>query len=226
MSKIPLSISVSSHQNISFSFIIILDIFETMLSFLDLPGEIRNQIYSQLLILPPLSVPRLPNDFLHPKIIATCHKIYLEARMILYGSNTFMAHHNLLSGLPKLRVYMGSISSPSIICLIRRYHIRVRLDCDANFKTNLATKSFTGVEELTIEVFQAQFGSCDYNVLKLFEGVRGVERTRIYGSVQAFPEYVEWLKWTMEAPIDAELEGFDKEKIARVLADRVRSYDI
>lgn len=81
------------------------------------------------------------------------------------------------------------------------------------------------MEELTIEVFQAQFGSSDYKVLKLFEGVRGVERTKVYGSVTGFPEYVEWLQNVMSSPVGKEVERFDREKVLLEKAVHVRSGD-
>ncbi|TVY51887.1 hypothetical protein LCER1_G006602 [Lachnellula cervina] len=196
------------------------------LTFLDLPGEIRNQIYRQLLLVPSLSIPRLLGDPpIYPSILSTCHKIHSEALPILYGSNTFLAHPNLLTGLPRLRLYYSTISSPSLISQIRRFHIRVRLDNDPNFSAQKAQESFNGVEELTIEVFQAQFGSSDYKVLKLFEGVRGVERTKVYGSVTGFPEYVEWLQNVMSSPVGKEVERFDREKVLLEKAVHVRSGD-
>jgi hypothetical protein len=196
------------------------------LSFLDLPGEIRNQIYYQLLVLPSLSTTRcLPNSSLYPQILSVCRKIYTESQQILYGSNTFLAHSNLLTGLPRLRVCYATISSQKLISLIRRYHIRVRLDCDPNFEKERAIEAFSGIEELTIEVFQAQFGSSDYKVLRLFEGVRGIRKARVYGSVQAFPDYVEWLKNAMETPKNIEIGVFDKLYMERVLAHQVSSYN-
>jgi hypothetical protein len=196
----------------------------SMFAFIDLPGEIRNQIYRQLLIVPPLHVPRLPGDPpIYPQILSVCRKIHEEAREILYSCNTFLAHPNLLAGLPRLRLYYDSISSPTLISLIRRYHIRVRLDCDPNFSLAKATNSFSGVEELAIEVFQAQFGSSDYKVLRLFEGVRGVKRVRIYGSVNAFPEYISWLEAAIVTPQEGVVEAFDKEKVG---TGQVRAYDI
>jgi hypothetical protein len=194
------------------------------LTFLDLPGEIRNQIYRQLLIVPPLSVPRLLGDPpIYPQVLSVCRQVYEEARQILYSCNTFLAHPNLLTGLPRLRLYYDTISSATLISLIQRYHIRIRLDCDPNFSLSKATDAFTGVEELTIEVFQAQFGSSDYKVLRLFEGVRGVKRARVYGSVTAFPEYVAWLEGAIITSEEGTVEVFDKEKVVPVQA---RPYDI
>jgi hypothetical protein len=196
----------------------------TTLTFLDLPGEIRNQIYSQILIVPPLSVPRLLVDPpIYPQILVVCRKIHDEAKQILYSCNTFLAHPNLLSGLPRLRLHYETISSPTLISLIQRYHIRVRLDCDPNFSLAKATTAFSGVEELTIEVFQAQFGSSDYKVLRLFEEVRGVKRTRVYGSVTAFPEYIAWLEAAIVTPEEGVVEVFDKEK---AVISQLRAYDI
>ncbi|TVY55103.1 hypothetical protein LSUE1_G009500, partial [Lachnellula suecica] len=158
------------------------------LTFLDLPGEIRNQIYTLLLLLPSFSTRRpLGDSPIYPSILSTCHKIHTEARQILYSSNTFLAHPSLLTAMPRLRIYYSTISSPSLISLIRRFHIIVRLDCDPNYTFEKVKKAFSGAEELTIQVFQAQFGSSDYKVLRLFEGVRGVQRVRVYGSVTAFP---------------------------------------
>ncbi|XMA15247.1 hypothetical protein WAI453_008038 [Rhynchosporium graminicola] len=183
------------------------------LSFTDLPGEIRNSIYNHLLILPSLSTPRLLGDPpLYPQILSVCRQVYKEGKQILYGCNTFLAHPSLLGEMPRLRLYYMTIHKRSLISLIRRYHIRIRLDCDPNFSADKATQSFTGVEELSIEVSQAQFGSSNYKVLRLFEGIRSVKRARIYGSVTAFPEYVRWLQGSMKTPQGMDFEQFDKEK--------------
>ena len=153
-----------------------------MLSFLDLPGEIRNQIYSELLIIPDLSTPRLLGDPpLYPQILEVCRKVHDESKQFLYGKNIYLAHPNLLTGLPRLRLYYDTIRCKHLIDLIRRYQIRVRLDCDPNFSAKTASDAFSGIEELTIEVFQAQFGGSDYKVLRLFEGIRGVKKVKIYG---------------------------------------------
>ncbi len=203
--------------------------FKTMvktLSFVDLPGEIRNQVYNQLLlvIVPPPSQRRMPGDpSIYPQILSVCRLVYEEGKQILYGCNTFLAHSNILSGLPRLRPDYTSISSSTLISLIRRYHIQVRLDCDANFQKQKATEAFTGVEDLTIEVFQAQFGSSDYKVLRLFEGIRGVKRARVHGSVQSFPDYVCWLQNAIQTPIGEEIDEFLGEG---VVVPQVRSYDI
>ena len=180
-----------------------------MLTFLDLPGEIRNQIYHQLLILPDISTPRrLGDPPLYPRLLEVCRMVHEEGKQILYGSNVFLAHPNLLTGLPRLRLYYDTVRAKPLISLIRRFHIRVRLDCDPNFSATKAENAFSGVEELTVEVFQAQYRSSNYKVLKLFEGVRGIQKASIYGSVTGFPEYVSWLQDAMMSEKDGVVDGF------------------
>ena len=182
-----------------------------MLSFLDLPGEIRNQIYLELLIVPDLATPLLQfgSHPIYPRILEVCQKVHDEAKEILYGINTFLAHPNLLTGLPRLRLHYDTISSESIISLIRRYHIRVRLDCDPNFTAIKVIDAFTDIEELSIEVFQTQYGGSDYNVLRLFEGIRGVKKANIFGSTSSFPKYAEWLQDAMMTPKGIVLKSFN-----------------
>lgn len=180
-----------------------------MITFLELPGEIRNQIYRQLLTLPDISSPRrLGDPPLYPRFLETCRQVHQEGRQILYGSNVFLAHFNLLTGLPRLRHYYDTISSTPLISLIRRFHFRMRLDCDPNFSTQSARDAFSGVEELTVEVFQAQYGNSDYKVLKLLEEVRGVEKAKIYGSISGFREYARWLVDAMMTPKKGVVEEF------------------
>jgi len=183
------------------------------ISFLSLPGEIRNQIYSYLLIAPPLTGPRQIGDFvkLHPSILSVCSKTYHEALEYLYAKNTFIAHYSLLSGLPSLRSYFSPIKSADLISKIKRYHIYVRLDCDAHFTYEDAKKSLSGLEELTVEAHQTQFGSSDHRVLQRFEGVRGVTKATVEGSTIGFPGYQSWLEKVMMSPEDAEIEDFDEE---------------
>jgi len=169
---------------------------------LRLPGEIRNQIYGLLLIAPPPDTPRPlgSNPKIHPRILSVCHQIYREASDVLYGKNTFIAHYSLLSSLPQLRRWHHPITSATLIAMIKRYHIYVRLDCDPGFTVETVRDAFTSIEELTVEVFQSQFGSSDHTVLRLFEEIRGVKRARVLGSITAFPEYISWLENAMMSP--------------------------
>lgn len=182
------------------------------LTFLDLPGEIRNQIYHLLLIVPSISTPRpLGSDPpVYPQILSVCRKVHDEAEQILYGRNVFIAHSNLLTGLPRLRWKYDSISSARLISIIRKYYIIVRLDCDPNFSDVKAEDAFNGMEELTIRVEQSTFRDSDYQVLKLFEGVRGVKKTKVYGSVTGFPAYVEWLQDVMKLPKGIDIAPFQQ----------------
>ena len=123
--------------------------------------------------------------------------------------------------MPRLRKSFKTFSSQNLISLISRYYIRVRLDCDPNFSAKKAQEAFTGVEELTVEVFQAQFGSSENQVLKLFEGVRGVKKAKIYGSVTAFPDYVDWLQRSMMAEEGTSVRKFGEEETMNM-----RSYDV
>ncbi|KAB8296713.1 hypothetical protein EYC80_002133 [Monilinia laxa] len=182
------------------------------LTFLDLPGEIRNQIYHLLLIVPPISTPRpLGSDPpIYPQILSVCRKVHDEAEQILYGGNVFIAHPNLLNGLPRLRWKYDTISSSKLISIIKKYYIIVRLDCDPNFTEVRAEDAFNGMEGLTIRVEQSAFRGSDYQVLKLFEGVRGVKKTKISGSVSGFPAYVEWLQDVMKMPKGIDIAPFER----------------
>lgn len=163
-----------------------------------LPGEIRNQIYNYLLILPKPSTHRTLGDPpLHASILRTCRKLHEEGLQILYGSNTYLAHVSLLTSLPKLRIYYASVQKSHLISMITKWHVRVRLDNDPSFTKEQATKAFSGMEEVTIEVMQSQYGGSDYRALKLFEDVRDVKCARIYGSTTFFPQYVKWLEECM-----------------------------
>lgn len=180
-------------------------------TFLDLPGEIRNEIYCLLLLLPDTTnkdVLFSNSLFVYPRILSVCKLIHEESKQILYGQNLFHAHAEYLTGLPRLRINYDTVKSTSMISLIRRYRIRVRLDCDPNFSAEQAEKSFTGIDELILVAFQAQFGGSDFSVLRLFEGVRGVKRATVSGSVNAFPEYAKWLQARTMAPVGYDGRAF------------------
>ncbi|KAK3109416.1 hypothetical protein LTR53_017360, partial [Teratosphaeriaceae sp. CCFEE 6253] len=166
---------------------------------LSLPAELRNAIWRYVLV-HDLSRKYIPFDPfaanghdpepVSPAILATCQQVYREGAPILYGENTFMAHTSILAALPAFllsknptRIVRPPVKRPRVLALIRRYYIHVRLDVDPRFTALHAQRSFTGIAELEIEVFQAMYGSCDFSVLRLFEGVRGVEKVVIKGSV-------------------------------------------
>ncbi|KFY07534.1 hypothetical protein V492_07048 [Pseudogymnoascus sp. VKM F-4246] len=169
------------------------------LAFLAFPGEIRNRIYALLLVVPPPSTTTsvVETPPIHPEVLRVSRQIYYEALPFLYAYNTFIAHPVRLYRFPQLRRWIDPVLAPSLIGLIRRYHVFVRLECDAGFSAEEARDAFSGVDELTVEVFQSQFKGSGNGVLRLFEGVRGVRKARVFGSITEWPEYVAWLERRM-----------------------------
>lgn len=55
------------------------------------------------------------------------------------------------------------------------------------------------------------YGSCDFSVLRLFEGVRGVGRAVVRGSV-GDGRYAEWLAQSMMCPPGERSSGFREEE--------------
>lgn len=194
---------------------------------LALPAELRNSIY-RFILLQPSDIPHalffLDNTspdtssnarwpHICTKILRTCKQINAEATPILYGENIFLAHSALLATLPSLllatqphRVVSSPVLQPRVTTMIRRFHIQVRLDVDPRFDAAKLEASFTGAEELVVEVFQAMFESCDFTVLKLFEGVRGVGKAKVFGSV-GDGKYASWLGQNMMSPPGTQATG-------------------
>lgn len=69
------------------------------------------------------------------------------------------------------------------------------------------------MEILSVEAFQAQFGSCDFSNLRRLEMVRAVERVTVSGSTNAFPAYARWLEQAMMTDMGEMVEDF-KEQIS------------
>ena len=193
---------------------------------LSLPPELRNEIWRYLLVhtasldrkaphnpsSPATPGPRDPD--ICANILRTCRQAYTEATPILYGENTFNAHPSLLATLPSfllstlpVRLTRPPVTHPRVVRLIRKFSLHVRLDTDPRFTSAQAEESFNGVEELEIEVFQAMYGSCDFSVLGLFEGVRGVGRAVVRGSV-GDGRYAGWLAQSMMCPPGEKPLGF------------------
>ncbi|KAK0936691.1 hypothetical protein LTR29_011744 [Friedmanniomyces endolithicus] len=194
---------------------------------LSLPPELRNAIWTLLLVHdakqqpapPPPTLPTPPTPGVCANILRTCHQAHKEGTPILYGDNTFLAHTSLLAALPAfllstlpVRIVLPPVTHSRVAALIRRYYIHVRLDTDPRFTRLQAGESFTGAAELEIEVFQSMYGSCDFSVLRLFEGVRGVGRAVVRGSV-GDGRYAEWLVRCMMSPVGSEVLGFGEECI-------------
>ncbi|KAK1971285.1 hypothetical protein LY78DRAFT_651954 [Colletotrichum sublineola] len=172
--------------------------------FLDLPLEIRLDIYTHLLLHPPIDKLNTARSGirLHPAILSASRQTHAEGTAILYSKNMFLAHATLLASFPRLRPWYPPIRERSVLPHIRRFHIRVRLDCDPAFDARAAAAAFSGVEELVIEVWQAMFQGADHAALRVFEGVRGVRDVNVYGSITEFEWYVRWLEGVMRRDAD------------------------
>ncbi|KAF2251506.1 hypothetical protein BU26DRAFT_284493 [Trematosphaeria pertusa] len=184
--------------------------------FFRLPAELRNQVYVELLCPDAVKLKDLArrnrdknlgvrHSNLHPAILSTCRKIHQEAQRLLY-THVFHAHPSLLTSLPHLT--SKPVLYPSVTSLISRWHISLRLDTDPRFTFSQATAAFSSAEYLEIHVWQAQFEACDYSMLKLFTGVRGVKVARVAGSVDF--ELARWLEHNMMQPKeeeDVEMQG-------------------
>ncbi|KAK4546374.1 hypothetical protein LTR36_002051 [Oleoguttula mirabilis] len=198
---------------------------------LSLPPELRNAIWMYILVQNYTTITALPS---HPfpvaavssrqqrfcaNILRTCKQVHSEGTPILYGENTFKAHSSLLATLPAFllltrpnRVMLPPVTCPSVAKMIRRFYIHIRLDTDVRFSKLQVEESFTDVAELEVEVFQAMYGSCDFSTLALFEGVRGVGKAVVQGSV-GDGKYAEWLSRCMMSPTGSEIEAYSEEYV-------------
>lgn len=174
-------------------------------TFLTLPIELRLEIYTYLLrLLDPTNVPghsHPTNPQIHPQILSACRQTLSEAHSMLYRLNVFLAHPSLLTSFPRLRQHHSPITSASVISLIKRFKLRVRLDAGPGFEREDAKKAFSGLDDVEIEVWQASYRGAGREVLELFEDVRGVKRARVSGSTSGFEEYADWLGQSMMAPM-------------------------
>ena len=202
---------------------------QTQCLLLQLPPELRNQIWRLLLL---QDIHKRRGHFYHAipedtrkkarfcaNILRTCKQINAEGTPILYGENIFSAHRNLLATLPSFVLHLSSdpiccppVTNNRVVPLIRRFHIFVRLDTDPRYSPRQVEESFSGVEELSIDVFQSMYGSCDFSVLKLFEGVRGVGKVKIDGSL-GDRKYADWLTKVIMLSEGEEPEPFWEEYV-------------
>lgn len=150
--------------------------------FLHLPPEIRNQILRLLLThttpifttsSTSLGPPSPTLLHLRPHILLVCKCIYKEGSSILYGENTFQAHPTFLTSSTFALDPYRPIGFAHLVTQIRRFHIRVRLDCDPFYQPEAVRNAFTGLNELQVEVFRSSFGVCGYEALDGFSGVGG-----------------------------------------------------
>jgi hypothetical protein len=175
--------------------------------FFRLPAELRNQIYEELLsggtphpkILPTLT--RLPTPApTYPAILSSCRRIQNEATHLLYATHIFHAHPSLLTALPHLTAPSKPVLYPTVLRLITRWQLTVRLDTDPRFSFTQAKRAFSGAEYFELRVWQSTFDGCGADVLKLFTGVRGVRVCKVLGSVDE--GLARWLEGVMMGPVE------------------------
>ncbi|KAK4658042.1 hypothetical protein QC762_203295 [Podospora pseudocomata] len=111
--------------------------------------------------------------------------------------------------------------SPAYIPLIRKWRLRIKLDSPAPWSEDLVREVFTGVGELTLDVWQSSFwGGVGVRTLKGFEGVRGVGRVRVRGMLGGFEGYRGWLEGIMGEGVGVRegevYEGRDEEERRRL----------
>ncbi|KAK3325702.1 hypothetical protein B0H66DRAFT_135319 [Apodospora peruviana] len=193
--------------------------------FLSIPLELRLEVYKHLLVLQPVITAKNNNNNnkttadkqqqsqLYPSILSTCKQIHTEALPILYSQNSFLAHPSTLASSPCLTPLHQPLSPSSsvggVVSLIRRWRIRVRLDsAPPPWPASAIATAFSGADELVVQVWRAMFMSpASVDVLRRFEGVRGIRTVRIVGSICGFEGYVKWLEGTMKQQQEPEPSG-------------------
>jgi hypothetical protein len=168
-------------------------------SFFRLPGELRNQIYEELLCPDTPSLKDLAHEpcttktpTLYPEILSTCRKIHEEATDLLYTTHIFHAHPSLLTSLPHLTSSARPVLYQAALEKMKRWQLTIRLDTDPRFTMAQASAAFSNAEFLEIRVWQSMYEGADSSVLRLFLGVRGVKVARVVGS--ANKELAKWLE--------------------------------
>lgn len=166
---------------------------------LSLPLELRLQIYTLLLLLPPYSRHSTHRALIHAAILGTSRQIHAEAWPLLYTKNTFLAHPSLLTSFPRLREDYPPVKEAPAVSRIRRFRLVIRLDCDVLFSREAAAGALSHMDEVVVDVSQAVFLGAGRENLRVLEDVRGVGRAVIRGSTTGFERYVDWLTGVMEA---------------------------
>ncbi|KAL6700105.1 hypothetical protein J3F84DRAFT_362709 [Trichoderma pleuroticola] len=188
--------------------------------FMSLPLELRFQIYNHLLSIPPRPKSSshhlsssVPSDHVHPAILLANRQINWEATPFLYSSNMFVAHPTLLATFPRLRNWYPPMrEAKTLVPLIHRFHVQVRLDLPLPYDRKAAAESFSGLDELSIDLVQSMFLGVDSNNLAVFDAVRGVKNVRISGSTTGFEHYIAWLVNAMTSPVGAEVAPYEEQE--------------
>ncbi|RFU73658.1 hypothetical protein TARUN_8581 [Trichoderma arundinaceum] len=189
--------------------------------FMSLPLELRFQIYALLLSIPPhpessshhyLSSNSEAPTYVYPAILLASRQINWEATPFLYAANMFVAHPSMLATFPRLRNYYPPMrEAKTLVPLIHRFHIQVRLDLPLKFDRKAAAESFSGLDELSIDIVQSMFLGVSYDNLSVFDQVRGVKKLYISGSTTGFEDYMAWLRYAMTSPIGEEVAPYEEE---------------
>ena len=125
----------------------------------------------------------------------------------MYGKNIFQAHPQYLKSLVFAIDSTQQITASPCKALIRRWHVRVRLDCDPFFTPEYAKECFDGTEVLEVEVFRSSWGIGGYNSLEGFYGVRGVKKARVYGSIGN--GFAKWLERSLMSQQDKDVPPWE-----------------
>ena len=188
-----------------------MDIIATGFRFLELPPEIRVQIYTLLLTSsyrPGAHEcnPGRGKPGLTASILRVSRRLYSECSTLLYDLNVFQAHPALLASLPFMTEISRPILNPVNSSLIKRYYIEVRLDSDPFWNGYDLKKAFSRCRELHVVSWQASFGNCGLDNLFPFVHVRGIGKARVEGS-SVSPEFGRWLEVVMESEEDEWTDG-------------------
>ncbi|KAF7550917.1 hypothetical protein G7046_g7864 [Stylonectria norvegica] len=175
---------------------------------MSLPLEIRLDIYSYLFDMPAYSRHRTCDAKVHANVLRVNKQINYEATQFLYSTQTFLAHPNLLASFPRLRAWYDPVKTASVLPRIRKFHVDIRLDCDLPYEEKAVIESFSGLDELDIDIQQSMYLGVGHGNLAKFEGVRGVKKVRIHGSTTGFEEYLLWLEAAMKSEPDAKIEPY------------------
>ncbi|CAF9928698.1 MAG: hypothetical protein ALECFALPRED_004116 [Alectoria fallacina] len=195
--------------------------------FFHLAGEIRNQILRLLLthttpILTrnahQLAPPKPTMMNLSPNILLASKRTHAEGLTILYGENLFQAHPSYLASMLFALDPSRTVNSSICHSLIRRFHIRVRLDCDSFYNKEDVTRVFDGADVLEVEVFRSSWGNGGYEALEGYRDVRGVRKARVHGSLPA--PTARWLESCMEGDREEAVEGWGCEEDEESYWDR------
>ncbi|KAI0400574.1 hypothetical protein F4802DRAFT_619752 [Xylaria palmicola] len=161
----------------------------------------------------PRSATKEPRPGYQPPTLLT---IPLEIRLEIYGylltapSIPLMPSRPSLPASPSLRPANAPSPStpqhpPDLPAAPRRgdagARVAVRLDAEPRFSRADAAAQLTGMAEVVVDAWQAEWRDAGAGALRLLEGVRGVRAARVTGSTGGFEAYARWLERAMMADI-------------------------